>query len=775
MPGTMISTLDIHRSTRSILQSKINPSDPFIADDFLSPYASYDKPAQKLLPDLKKEEEKNIVRKQKQKNQKPRSAFNMFSLRKDLKDVVEVNEEEETDEVFPEDVNMTTPLHEAARLGAGALMRFLLESGGDANVKNGHAQTALHTCCGGVTKEEYKMIVAMNVANDKAIAEEAGIRAPVISKEVLDLMNAEAADSSEKKKKGKKGVQKFKAVSKMLMRTNVKPKVETNGSGSVALKPKLDFSRLHDLAAGRIDAALTLLSWSQKQTGVGVSLNAVDDIGRTSLHYAAEMGRAEICNSIMANFGTMFTIVDEIGSLTPCECAARHGHKNLAAQLEARALLYVDPYGLDEELMASVKLQYMDDEDGNALAPPYNWFKTLTTKNIEEERKNRLTNGRDRLLKALQQYESNRDAKLEAKLRASNEKEKSANDVQTIMKTAAVVGLDVAVNDDRAEREARSTDGEDSGPDFSNMQDAHIERLFAYHRWDTFEAVDAFRKNPIRAFRKAQIQLSSEPKQVAKLSGDRKCPICIDNIEEDEKWLVLEGCSHTFCTDCLQSYVKDRAKSMTPVSKIMCPEHGCTASISQANIDTLLANQPKTAARVEEATTRHFVSSAYDFKFCNAPGCTGVVKRLPQKFFVQAGYDPDLHDYFGAVCTAGPRNRCPPGSSPTLTYDGVEDSKYNHCKNREQPQRAHRFCFACGETMHWPCPCDKLKEWQRKMREEIGEVEEGEATDDANELAQRMWIKANTRSCPHCEVLIEKNDGCNHMTCVNPNCRYEFW
>lgn len=26
-----------------------------------------------------------------------------------------------------------------------------------------------------------------------------------------------------------------------------------------------------------------------------------------------------------------------------------------------------------------------------------------------------------------------------------------------------------------------------------------------------------------------------------------------------------------------------------------------------------------------------------------------------------------------------------------------------------------------------------------------------------------------------CDVPIEKDDGCNHMTCTNPVCRYEFW
>lgn len=152
-----------------------------------------------------------------------------------------------------------------------------------------------------------------------------------------------------------------------------------------------------------------------------------------------------------------------------------------------------------------------------------------------------------------------------------------------------------------------------------------------------------------------------------------------------------------------------------------------------------------------------------------------MVKKMPQKFFTRSGYDPDLHDYCGAVCTANPKNRCPPGSSPTLTYDGVEDSKYSSCRTKTQPQRAHRFCFKCGDAMHWPCPCDKLKEWKKKMREEIGEVEEEETGANADELAMKMWMKANTKACPQCGVLIEKNDGCNHMTCVNPTCRYEFW
>ncbi|CAJ1959325.1 unnamed protein product [Cylindrotheca closterium] len=758
---------DIHRPMKSILQTRMKPSDRFIADDFLSPFASYDKPAQTKLPDVKKEEEKRRIRKQ---QKKARAAFNVFSFRKDLNNVPEINPEEAAANeaaVEEEDPNMTTPLHEAARLGSGSLLRVLLGNGGDANFKNGKQRTALHNCCGGVSKDEHRTIVSLNLPNDKDVAKEAGIQAPHISREIMDLMNEEAEDK-EKKKKAKKGVRKFKAVGKMLMRSNAykASSAEDEKPQSKPRRTRLDKNQLADLAVDRIDAAFTLLSWSQKSTGVGVSLNAVDDLGRSALHYAAEMGRSEICSAIMSNFETMYTIVDEIGSRTPCECAARQGHKELAAQLEARALLYVDPSGLDDELMASVETPYTDDEDGNALAPPFNWFKTLKSSEVRKEREKRMEGGLERMREAIRQVEADPKSKRYQSSGSDDDEDLSPEELK-LRREAANGNVNSVI-------EAIEGDS-DEAPDFSQLQDSHIERFFAYHRWDTYDAVDAFKKNPFNAFKKAQIQIPSAPVEETKTSEERTCPICFDTIEKSAKWMKFgDGCGHAFCTDCLEGYVMDCAKSLTPVSKMKCPQHGCHGSIGEKFIEKLMKDHRKTSNRIEEATIRHFVSSSYDFKFCNHPGCTGVVKKMPQKFFSRSGYDPDLQDYCGAVCTAGPKNRCPPGSSPTLTYDGVEDSKYNSCRSKAQPQRAHRFCFKCGESMHWPVPCDKLKDWKNKMREEIGEVEEEETGANADDLAMKIWMKANTKACPQCEVLIEKNDGCNHMTCVNPSCRYEF-
>ena len=67
------------------------------------------------------------------------------------------------------------------------------------------------------------------------------------------------------------------------------------------------------------------------------------------------------------------------------------------------------------------------------------------------------------------------------------------------------------------------------------------------------------------------------------------------------------------------------------------------------------------------------------------------------------------------------------------------------------------FCFGCGEETHVPCTCKLMKQWSIKNSAESENI---------------TWIMANTKACPKCDKPIEKNQGCNHMTCVQ--CRNEF-
>jgi ariadne-1 len=64
------------------------------------------------------------------------------------------------------------------------------------------------------------------------------------------------------------------------------------------------------------------------------------------------------------------------------------------------------------------------------------------------------------------------------------------------------------------------------------------------------------------------------------------------------------------------------------------------------------------------------------------------------------------------------------------------------------------FCFQCGQEPHAPATCQEFQEWNRSFGD------------------SRFWIKQNTKACPGCHAPMEKNGGCQHMTCSQ--CFHEF-
>jgi len=67
------------------------------------------------------------------------------------------------------------------------------------------------------------------------------------------------------------------------------------------------------------------------------------------------------------------------------------------------------------------------------------------------------------------------------------------------------------------------------------------------------------------------------------------------------------------------------------------------------------------------------------------------------------------------------------------------------------------FCFSCHNEAHAPATCEQVKLWQKKC------------SDDSE---TSHWLGANTKECPRCTVVVEKNGGCNHMTCRQ--CTHEW-
>ncbi|KIL57297.1 hypothetical protein M378DRAFT_171898, partial [Amanita muscaria Koide BX008] len=149
-------------------------------------------------------------------------------------------------------------------------------------------------------------------------------------------------------------------------------------------------------------------------------------------------------------------------------------------------------------------------------------------------------------------------------------------------------------------------------------------------------------------------------------------------------------------------------------------------------------------ARFHELLLRNFVASKRDLKYCPYPGCTNTVscQGAASKF---------------SLASVVPTVSCGARGIPGSVSDGAMMTKEGET-SLGLDEKEHRFCFGCAiEDDHRPIVCAVAKMWLKKCH-------------DDSETAN--WIKSNTKECPNCQSTIEKNGGCNHMTCKK--CKHEF-
>ena len=849
--------------SEKVLQIEFGSAGVFVPDDYKSPYDSYV---------VEKTETKSATTKLKptprrRERRGPRLAGLLFFKGSSGHDPWSTMSEELKGEEDKTDETITTPLHEAARLGNPTLVKLILDAGGNPNLKNGRNRTALHMVAGGLSNGEAAALQALTTkeAQESAPNEtEVGIRTPVVP-----LNESENKDDGGRNAKHAFG-RLFNNLSKELTPDDASDGA-TKGAAHATEQDVVSW------AAQRMDTLLMILCWSHPQDGTssageGPSLNAVDSRGRTALHYCAELGRADACLTILARFGTILTIVDESGQ-TPCELAARQTHASLAAQLEARALLYADPYGLDEELLATVYDNTEDNTGRDALVPPFSWFETWSRQRVSQSRTLRIETTLQQMKDFLLIEHEKKDslslifgggdepaATNEAALSNTDVtetlcKEQQSNEAQPQEESAAssdsnedteatkisanddagqaTDGVESTVDDgdesnkgmklengdveqteegekpgsgdvDQPTEEAASSNDDDEpevesgaddnpatpdsqenegqaderpvGPESEDLaepqpedvdaspppeptteyqaclqgiHEAHAERLLAEHDWDVQKSIATFRIDPLK-WLQGSVQTQAIPTD--EQTDQNVCLICCDYFEQgSSRWRELKGCNHGFCVECLGDYIGECARTGDTGVCINCPHHECSVPLSNEEIEALSPTQDVHDSLIK-AADETFVSKAKDMVFCPHPGCQGVVHCTRPPFAVSHQLDIDLIFFTGAVCTAVGENAnndvCGTSVDARLTYEGVKDENYSATRCSTQPLAAHRFCFACGGKPHWPVTCEVLDQWKEKIEEEVGEEGSDGKGDNFNDVAQKLWLKANTRPCP---------------------------
>jgi ariadne-1 len=98
---------------------------------------------------------------------------------------------------------------------------------------------------------------------------------------------------------------------------------------------------------------------------------------------------------------------------------------------------------------------------------------------------------------------------------------------------------------------------------------------------------------------------------------------------------------------------------------------------------------------------------------------------------------------------------CP---TPNCSYYFINDEPLNICAEFNCPACRSTYCANCTKSHDKTLACTRAAEIER--------------LDPAGSRAFNAWKSENTRPCPGCHKAIEKNEGCNHMTCSQ--CKHQF-
>ena len=172
-------------------------------------------------------------------------------------------------------------------------------------------------------------------------------------------------------------------------------------------------------------------------------------------------------------------------------------------------------------------------------------------------------------------------------------------------------------------------------------------------------------------------------------------------------------CNHKFCSECFREYLLCSLEDPLLVVSTKCPLKGCNLVVGPSYFLKLFKDIPDKLKLYNKCLIKNFTESNSDLKWCPNPKC-GICVNVPG------------HGMKEIKCECG-----------TV------------------------YCFKCLKESHRPLDCEMAQRWFDRQKLEAD---------------NSKWLLVNTKQCPNCHKYIEKNQGCNHMTCRKQagGCGYEF-
>ncbi|CAL9223113.1 unnamed protein product [Arabidopsis halleri] len=243
-----------------------------------------------------------------------------------------------------------------------------------------------------------------------------------------------------------------------------------------------------------------------------------------------------------------------------------------------------------------------------------------------------------------------------------------------------------------------------------SVKEHHARTLLIHYRWDVEKLFAVLvEKGKDSLFSVAGLTvLENQPcDSSVSRSSMMSCDICIEDVPGYQ--MTRMDCGHSFCNTCWAGHFTVKINEGQS-KRIICMAHKCNAICDEDVVRTLVSkSQPDLAEKFDRFLLESYIEDNKMVKWCpSTPHCGNAIRVE----------DDDLCE---VECSCG-----------------------------------LQFCFSCSSQAHSPCSCVMWELWRKKCYDESETVN---------------WITVHTKPCPKCNKPVEKNGGCNLVTCL---CRQSF-
>ena len=278
-----------------------------------------------------------------------------------------------------------------------------------------------------------------------------------------------------------------------------------------------------------------------------------------------------------------------------------------------------------------------------------------------------------------------------------------------------------------------------------------IENLFSnnlkYDKINSFPIENSKLFEALRKVKSTDFNNIDNKNNSFKINND-ECPICILELEKNNE-IILE-CKHKFCKDCILSYLEEEIKN-SRVDKIKCPEKVCGEEkddkipfiFNDNLIKSLISNE--LFEKYKEYKEKNIIEKDKTFTFCPIPDCKGFAKIEVEFENKSKNIELEILNNEVEINEEDKFLKINDKDNIILNVSNETNLVFKLVCNKK-----HEFCSKCKSIWNKTHKCEKDAEFVKYSNENLDKL----------------------KKCPKCGTWIEKNRGCNHMTCFV--CKYEF-